>query len=59
MKIDIEVDSQQVNAALNRLIQVSTDMTPAIRVIASHLEASVEHAFETESAPDGTDWPDL
>ena len=30
-----------------------------MRLIAGHLEAGVEHAFETESAPDGADLPGL
>ncbi|MCY4427386.1 MAG: phage virion morphogenesis protein [Halieaceae bacterium] len=59
MKIDIELDNKRVLAAINRLIQASTDLTPAMRVIAGHLEAGVERAFATETAPDGKAWPAL
>lgn len=58
-EIRIEYDDTQVQAALNRLLHAGRDMSPVMRVIAGHLEAGVQKAFRTETAPDGTEWPEL
>ena len=58
-EIRIEYNDTQVQAALNRLLHASRDMSPAMRVIAGHLKAGAQKAFLTETAPDGTKWPGL
>ena len=57
--INIEYDDREVATALRRLVNASTDLTPAMRSIAAALEDSVAEAFASETSPDGVPWADL
>lgn len=57
--IDIQLDDRQVRAALQRLQQRLSDMTPVMRAIATALEAGVEKRFETATDPAGRPWKPL
>ena len=57
--ITIEYDDREVRAALRRLSSAGRDLTPAMRGVASLLEASAQRAFEQERSPGGDLWGDL
>lgn len=57
--IDIQLDDREVQAALQRLQQRLSDMTPVMRAIATALEAQVEKRFETATDPAGRPWKPL
>ncbi|MDM7462256.1 MAG: phage virion morphogenesis protein [Tepidimonas taiwanensis] len=57
--IDIQLDDREVQAALQRLQQRISDMTPVMRAIATALEAQVEKRFETATDPAGRPWKPL
>ncbi len=59
MRITIDVNDEEVRRGLTRLRVVADDMTPAMRVIAEHLEAGVERRFRTKTGPGGQLWDDL
>ena len=59
MHIDITLDDRAVRAALNRLLQASADLTPAMRKLAGHLQDSAETTLASQTAPDGTPWKAL
>lgn len=56
--LKIEVEDQQVKAALDRLAAAGRDLTPAMRAIATALLSQTEENFESESGPLGK-WPAL
>ena len=58
-EITIEYDDREVRAALRRLANAGRDLTPAMRDVASLLEASAQRAFEQELSPGGKPWDDL
>lgn len=43
-------------AALGRAVAAGEDLSPAMRGIADHLEATTRLRFETETGPDGVRW---
>ena len=57
--VRIGVDDTNIQAALNRLLQVSQDMTPVMKDIAEHLVAGVRGRFRAETDPDGKKWAAL
>lgn len=57
--IDIQLDDREVRAALQRLQQRLSDMTPVMRAIATALQAQVEKRFETATDPAGRPWQPL
>lgn len=57
--IDITIDDREVRQVLERLSRRLSDMGPAMRAIATELEARVERRFETETDPAGRRWPQL
>ena len=59
MKVAIKIDDQEVRKALNGLIELGRDMSPAMRSIASALESGVKDSFRSQRSPDGEAWPDL
>ena len=59
MKIDVQLDDREVQAAFNRLIQAGEDLTPAMRAIGDHMAGTTKDRFRDEKAPDGTPWAPL
>ena len=59
MAVRIAYDDRAVQDALNRLRDRVDDLQPAMREIAGHLKDSVDEAFASESAPDGSAWKPL
>ncbi len=57
--IDLDLDDREVRAALQRLQQRLTDLTPVMKAIATALEAQVEKRFETATDPAGRPWAPL
>lgn len=57
--IKIEYNDQQVTRAIRRIIRTGTDMTPLMRRIAGHLQASAKQSFDDQKSPDGTAWKKL
>lgn len=54
---EIEITIREdVTAALRRLIDAGTDMTPAMKDIAGHLADETRERFETGRGPDGKPW---
>lgn len=54
-EIVIEV-REDVSAALARLIDAATDLTPAMGDIAGNMADSIRERFETETSPAGVPW---
>lgn len=54
----IEIDENEVTAALNRLAAAAGDLTPAMSAIATALQSQTEDNFAAESGPLGK-WPAL
>lgn len=58
--IEIKVDDREVLIALQRLSQMSDDMTPAMRTIAGVMADATERAFANQADPaTGKKWDDL
>lgn len=55
----VEVDDRAVREALDRLVDRSDDLTPALSAIGEHLLISHHERFAREEAPDGTPWAPL
>ncbi len=55
----IVFDDNEIRRGLLRLAQAGEDLRPVMQKIAAALEAGVDRAFEKETAPDGTPWPNL
>lgn len=55
--INIAVNSTEVRDALNRALQATGNLTPAMKAIGERLLRSTEENFKSEQAPDGTAWP--
>lgn len=55
----LTVNDKEVLAALKRLSERYTDLTPAMQEIAAEMVASIEDNFRLERAPDGTPWKPL
>ena len=54
--ITIDIDDGGISDALNRLIALSEDLDPVLKVIGETLAASTKQRFSAETAPDGTAW---
>ena len=60
IQIDVKVDDRELRAALKRMSRNASDLSPAMREIAGHLEDSVAQSFEDQAAPpDGAAWEPL
>ena len=59
MDIKIQLDDAEVQRGLNRLVTAGSDLSPAMRVIATQLADRAEASFQTEAAPGGAPWPKL
>ena len=59
MPVQIQYDDRRVQEALNRLRDRVDDLDPAMREIAGHLKDSVDEAFASQAAPDGSAWKPL
>ena len=57
--IDITVDDRELLATLERLRRRLADLTPAMRGIATELEARIEARFERQVDPSGRPWAPL
>ncbi|KAA5603221.1 phage virion morphogenesis protein [Roseospira marina] len=56
--ISITVSGDEfVGRGLDGLIARTGDLTPAMDMIGTMLDTSVDHRFETETDPDGQPWP--
>jgi phage virion morphogenesis protein len=55
IEIRFEIDDR-LGEALGRLLAAGTDLTPAMKDIANHLEAATRLRFEAERAPGGQPW---
>lgn len=58
MRFELEVEDAALQAYLRRLHEAAQDMSPAMQSIAFLGEQAIEDSFQTETAPDGTRWPD-
>jgi phage virion morphogenesis protein len=58
MRVELDLDDAALQAYLRRLTLAAEDMSPAMRDIAFLGEQGIKEAFQTETAPDGTRWPD-
>lgn len=54
--ITIEIHDQDVQAAFNRLIAASRDLTPAMRAIGERLTETTKRRFASSTGPDGKRW---
>ena len=54
--IKIQVNSQSVMDALNRLIQRGQDMHPVMDAIGQRMEERVSNRFESKTDPSGHPW---
>lgn len=60
MRVAVEFAAAAVRHALNGLIELGRDLTPAMREIAGALESGVQEAFDLQRSPeDGAAWADL
>ena len=60
MDIIITYDDKEVRQELIRLARAAADMSPAMRQIANHLQASAERSFEIQANPaTGAPWAPL
>ena len=59
MDIQIEFNDAEVQRGLKRLIAAGADLSPAMRVIATHLADRAEDAFAQQASPGGQTWPPL
>lgn len=57
--ITLTIDDREVRDALTELQRRLRDMTPAMRAIATELEARVDKRFETQTDPNGARWKPL
>ena len=59
MDFHIELQDAEVRQGLQRLIHAGTDLTPAMRTIATFLADRSEEAFAQEQSPEGIPWQPL
>lgn len=60
LKIEVNLDSSEVDAALTRLIHAMNDTTPLMRDLAQVMAEESERAFDDEADPiTGAKWPRL
>ncbi len=59
MKINIELDTTEARAAIQRLIRLSTNLTPLMQDVGEQLLNSTRQRFRHEQAPDSTPWAPL
>ncbi len=59
MKIIVQYEDNEVLTALNRLLAAGRNLNPLMKIIASHLEDTIEEAFKTETSPEGKKWQAL
>ncbi|WIX31242.1 phage virion morphogenesis protein [Salinicola sp. JS01] len=53
----IEIDSRQVVAALNALMDRGQDLRKPLEELGEYFIVSTKRRFEEQQAPDGTPWP--
>jgi phage virion morphogenesis protein len=54
--INVEIDTSQITAELNRLLARTGNLSPALRGIGESLTESTKKRFETYTGPDGVMW---
>lgn len=54
--IEIEIHSQPVFDAINRLLRAGQDMNPVMHAIGKELETKTSNRFETQTDPTGAAW---
>ena len=55
----ISIDDTEVIDALNGLLELSSDLSPALRDIGEMLDNSHDRRFDQQVSPDGTPWSPL
>jgi phage virion morphogenesis protein len=58
MRVEIDLDDADFQAFIQRISAAASDMSPAMKAIASLGEQRIEDSFQSETAPDGTAWED-
>ena len=53
MTIRVEIDDDEAQAALGRLVRAGADLSPFMRSAAGHLEDSVRESFRRQASPAG------
>ncbi len=56
MSLTVSVDSQLLNSVLERIYQVTTDMSPLMSAIGMEMESRISGRFESQSDPLGQAW---
>lgn len=59
LRVDSRIDDDDVRAALERLVALGADATPAFREIGEYLDLAHRLRWDKEQAPDGTGWEPL
>lgn len=54
--IEIKLDDNDLQAALDKLIKQTQDLKPAMQDIGEYLTLSTKKRFDKSEAPDGTPW---
>ncbi|WP_019500842.1 phage virion morphogenesis protein [Pseudanabaena sp. PCC 6802] len=54
--LEITVDDREINEALQRLAEKTSDLSPAMRNIGEYMRMRAEENFANESSPDGSAW---
>lgn len=57
--LSIKVDDAAIKGEMAKLIKRASDARPAFRAYGEHLVTSTRKRFDTETAPDGSKWPDI
>lgn len=56
--INVEIDTRQISAELNRLLARTGNLSPALREIGEILTESTKQRFASTTGPDGQQWQD-
>lgn len=59
MKIDVNLDAQELTQALNRLIALGRDLDPILMAVGNNVVMLNEERHEREINPDGSAWAPL
>lgn len=59
MKIIIDYDDKDIQAALNRLIDLGQNLVPVFDDIGQYLKQTHRYSWNNEQEPDGTPWEEL
>jgi phage virion morphogenesis protein len=57
--LTISIDDAEIRKAIDRLYDRMSDLTPAMRDIGEYMLVATRDRFDSETAPDGSKWPEL